>query len=124
MTRTPLLIAVPLPPLIELYSISGTTPSDDHRISIFPGIGLHPRNAGIQGPGVSATVPNSCHRAGPGPPLSRLSRNLPDRLIRRPRESGDSGAGDEIPGFPLSRERRIQESEPHFAIGLQPLFAG
>src|SRR5713226_6799472 len=73
-----------------------------------------PANAGIQGPGVSATVPKSCHRAGPGPPLSRLSGNLPDRLIRRPLESGDPGAGDEIPGFPLSRERRIRESEPHF----------
>src|SRR5713101_8224041 len=46
MIRTPLLIAAPLPPLIELYSRSRTTPSDDHRISIFAGIGLHPPSPG------------------------------------------------------------------------------
>src|ERR1700740_605089 len=38
MTRTPLLIAIPLPP-IELYIRTGTTPSDDHRIQFSPGLG-------------------------------------------------------------------------------------
>src|SRR5438067_11721943 len=46
MTRAPWLIAIPLPPLIELYSSSGTTPSDEPRISIFAGIGLHARRPG------------------------------------------------------------------------------
>src|ERR1700739_1192531 len=38
MTRTPLLIAIPLTP-IELYIRTGTTPSDDHRIQFSPGLG-------------------------------------------------------------------------------------
>src|ERR1700756_1612016 len=43
MTRTPSLIAVPQPPLIELYRNKGAKSSDGHRISIFAGIGLHPQ---------------------------------------------------------------------------------
>src|SRR5439155_24934597 len=46
MTRAPWLIAIPLPPLRELYSSSGTTPSDEPRISIFAGMGVHARRPG------------------------------------------------------------------------------
>ena len=38
----------------------------------------------------------------------RLSVNPAKRQMRRPRESGGPGQATEIPGFPLSRERRAQ----------------